>query len=120
MLLTFCMQNITSSFTFSLRYCKLVIWHTFNAWLHTPKVILSACRKHLSLPACKLNPPYFSGDTVKICKLLILGTLGMPGMQKKHTNLGVILGPICPNLGKNEFSWKKELWQFLIFQLSIR
>ena len=26
---------------------------------------------------------------------------------------GAILGPFCPNLGKNEFSWKKELRQFL-------
>ena len=27
--------------------------------------------------------------------------------------LGAILGPFFPNLGKNEFSWKKGLCQFL-------
>ena len=27
--------------------------------------------------------------------------------------LGDILGPFCPNLSKNEISWKKELCQFL-------
>ena len=26
---------------------------------------------------------------------------------------GAILGPLCPNLGKNEFSWKRWLCQFL-------
>ena len=26
---------------------------------------------------------------------------------------GAILGPFCANLGENEFSWKKELCQFL-------
>ena len=28
------------------------------------------------------------------------------------TKFGVILGPFCPNLDKNEFSWKKGLSQF--------
>ena len=31
----------------------------------------------------------------------------------KRTNFGAILGPFYPNLGKNGFSWKKELCQFL-------
>ena len=31
----------------------------------------------------------------------------------KRTYFGAILGPFYPNLGKNEFSWKKELCQFL-------
>ena len=31
----------------------------------------------------------------------------------KRTYFGDILGPFYPNLGKNEFSWKKELCQFL-------
>ena len=26
---------------------------------------------------------------------------------------GAILDPFCPNLGKNEFSWKKKSFQFL-------
>ena len=29
------------------------------------------------------------------------------------TKFEAILGPFCPNLGKNEVSWKKELRQFL-------
>ena len=31
--------------------------------------------------------------------------------QKNY--FGVILGYFCQNFGKNEFSWKKGLWQFL-------
>ena len=29
--------------------------------------------------------------------------------KSKQSNLGVISGPFCPNLGKNEFPWKKGL-----------
>ena len=56
-------QNSTSSFTFSLRYCKdivnLLFW-VFQAclWLCTPKVILSICRFFFSL----------SADTISISK----------------------------------------------------
>ena len=32
---------------------------------------------------------------------------------QKKTNFGAILDPFCPNLRKNESSWKKELYQFL-------
>ena len=34
--------------------------------------------------------------------------------EKRNTIWGVILGPFCPNLGKNKISWKKGLCQFLI------
>ena len=30
----------------------------------------------------------------------------------KKTYFGAILGPFCPNLGKNEFSWKRRFFQF--------
>ena len=33
--------------------------------------------------------------------------------KSKKPYFGVILDPFCPNLGKNEFSWKKGLCQFL-------
>ena len=33
--------------------------------------------------------------------------------KSKKTYFGAILGPFYPNLGKNEFSWKNELCQFL-------
>ena len=33
--------------------------------------------------------------------------------KSKKTYFGAILGPFCPNLGKNEFSFKKGLCQFL-------
>ena len=33
--------------------------------------------------------------------------------SKKTSNFGGILGPLCPNLDKNEFSLKKEPSQFL-------
>ena len=29
------------------------------------------------------------------------------------TFYGALLGPFCPNFGKNEFSWKKKLCQLL-------
>ena len=59
------------------RYCKLVILGT----LETPKNIMSTCRRHLCLPAIKKSTfsPCFSGDIAKVCKLRILGTLGIPG-----------------------------------------
>ena len=31
----------------------------------------------------------------------------------KKTYFGIILGPFCPYLDKNEFSWKKGFCQFL-------
>ena len=37
----------------------------------------------------------------------------------KRTYFGDILGPFYPNLGKNEFSWKKITVSFQKFQLSI-
>ena len=33
--------------------------------------------------------------------------------ETKKNPFWVILGPFCPNLGKNEFFWKKELCRFL-------
>ena len=33
--------------------------------------------------------------------------------KSKKPYLGAILGPFCPNLEKNEFSWKKGPCQFL-------
>ena len=33
-------------------------------------------------------------------------------MKPKKPYFGVILGPFCPNLDKNEFSWTKELYPF--------
>ena len=139
-------KKSTSSFT--LRYCKdiahLFFGHFGHAWLHTPKVILSNCRKrlcrkrlqeknsassndswssietvdsfisfikwHLNFRYCtcfeqgvpwhsgnyilwiyskrvrgmiitynQRHLPHFSGNIAKICKFLILDTLGMPG-----------------------------------------
>ena len=31
----------------------------------------------------------------------------------KKPNFGIIFGPLCPNLGKKEFFWKKGLCEFL-------
>ena len=33
--------------------------------------------------------------------------------KSKNKYFGAILGPFCPNLGRDEFSWKKELFQIL-------
>ena len=33
--------------------------------------------------------------------------------KSKKTYSEAILGLFCPNSGKNDFSWKKGLWQFL-------
>ena len=82
-------KSSSSSFTFSLRYYKDIVnfflgggeGYFGHAWLLKPKEILSTCRKLLcSFAGKKSNsPPCFSGDTAKICKLFMLGTLGMPG-----------------------------------------
>ena len=37
--------------------------------------------------------------------------------KSKRTYYGAILGPFYPNLRKNEFSWKRELCQFLDFPI---
>ena len=54
-----------------------------HVWLRKPKLILLPCRKLLCLsamqPKSQLHPPHFSEDIAKICKILILGTLGIPG-----------------------------------------
>ena len=58
-------KKSTSSYKFSLRYCKdiakLLFW---LLWIHTPKVILSTCRKLLCLSARKKStssPTFFWG-----------------------------------------------------------
>ena len=52
-----------------------------HAWLRTPKLILSTCRKLLCLSAVKKKNhlQHFSVNIIKIYKFLILGNLGMHG-----------------------------------------
>ena len=77
-------KKSTSFFPFSLRYCKdianllfLVLWaslviHTQNSiTLHKTFVFICRQKNHFNSNFCV--------DNVKICKLLILGTLGMSG-----------------------------------------
>ena len=80
-----CRQKSTSSFTFSLRYCKdianflfWVLWtyratHTQNDTENLKKTFVYLQAKN------QLHHPRFPGDIAKISKLLILGTLGMLG-----------------------------------------
>ena len=52
-----------------------------HAWLGTPKLMISICRKFLCLSAGKKSISCFSGDASKICKL-ILSNLGMSGYTR--------------------------------------
>ena len=76
-------KKSTSSFTFSLRYCKdianLLFWVIWYVWLRTSNVILSTCTQYSGLSANKKST---SSSTCfwKQCKdMKTLGTLGMPG-----------------------------------------
>ena len=78
-------KKSTSSFTLSLRICKdiadLLFWE-FWAWLamHTQKDTIKLKKIFLFIVKQKIKilTHVFQGDIAKICKLLILGTLGMP------------------------------------------
>ena len=61
-------------------YCKLVILSTldkpgYTKWYY---YLVENFRIYLQIKE-QLHPTWFSGDIAKICKLLILGTLGMSG-----------------------------------------
>ena len=73
------------------RYSKLVVFNNLGmpGYAHQKGYYQFAiCRKILCLPAGKKSISCFSGDTPKICKL-ILGTFGMPAFtqQKWHHQL---------------------------------
>ena len=82
-------RNLWCSFHFPWHIANMLqIWYSGyfgQAWLHTPKMILAPCRKlsHFYLQAKEpLHFPCFSRDITKICKLPILGTLGMSGCAR--------------------------------------
>ena len=67
-----------SFFTFSLRYCKEIVNLSF--W-----VLLTCLATHMQSTKPTSSPILFhSGDIAKICKLLIFGTLGMPGSHTQN------------------------------------
>ena len=74
-------KKLTSSFTPFLRYCKdivnLLFWVLWGCLaMHTQSDTINF---HDYLHAKnQLRPPCSFGDIAKICKLLSLGTLGMP------------------------------------------
>ena len=79
-------EKSNSSLTSFLRYCKDIANLLFwKLWWECARPSLSKIR----VPICK--------------KLKIL----------KRNSRPVILGPFFPNLGKNEISWKKRIFQFL-------
>ena len=87
-------KRSTSSYTFSheilQRYCKLIVLGTLAMpGYANPKWYFQLVENFCVYLQAKnqLHTPCFSGDIVKICKLLILGTLGMvkplPQQKKK-------------------------------------
>ena len=94
-------QKYTSSLTSFLRYCILknfAIWLADNILVHNSRTrslsdINNNISFHFRLFSRKTNNKLFKNS--------------------KKTCFGAILSPFCPNLGKNEFSWKKRLSQFL-------
>ena len=77
-----CRQKINFIFLIFLEILETSCFGYFgHAWLHTPNVILSPSKALCFSAGTKSTTfsPCFSGDIAKICKLLILGTFGMPG-----------------------------------------
>ena len=138
------------------RYCKDIQTSYYgyfeHTWLHTPKMIVSTCRRLRCLSVCQKqtssiafslryyilkNAAIWLADSILAHNwrarilpdvgLLVISTTILVSisdyfqekLMTKFFNestkpyLGAILDPFCPNLGRNEFSWKKELCQFL-------
>ena len=119
-----------------------------HAWLHTPKMIVSICKKLWCLSPCKktnliihffleilhfkesCNLIGWQQQQLEFCqiwdwcwsinsnisihfRLFLRKTNNKILKRWKRTYFRAILGPFYQNLGKNEFSWKKEHCQFL-------
>ena len=116
-----CMQQISFITHFFLKILKqianLFFWAIW-ACLATPKMTVSIWRNFWCLSASR-KPASFFPFSLRYCKhianfRLFPGKLMTKFFKKsKKPYFGVTSGNFCPNLGKNEFSWKKALWQFL-------
>ena len=100
-------QKQTSSIAFSLRYYILK-----NAAIWLADSILAHNWRARILPDVGLL-------VISTTILVSISDYFQEKLMTKFFNestkpyLGAILDPFCPNLGRNEFSWKKELCQFL-------
>ena len=121
------------------RYCKDMQTSYFeyfgHAWLHTSKMIKSTCTRLWCLSVCKKHTLHFKESwqyrELEFCQTWdwwwnINNNISFHfrsctrrnndkffSKNPKRTYFGAILGPSYPNFGKNEFSWEKELYQFL-------
>ena len=108
-----------------------------DAWLRAPKFISSTCRRLRCLSTCQeynssftsflryyiLKNPfarYGIGGEISRILVFIIDYFQEKLMtnffrRSKKTYCEVILGPFCPNLLKNEFSWKNGLSVFKYF-----
>ena len=96
-------KKLTSSFTLFLRYCKdivnLLFWVLWACLaMHTQSDTINF---HDYLHAKnQLHPPCFFGDISKICKLVTLGTLGMPSYThpKRYCHLSTLMFIYIPKI----------------------
>ena len=119
-------KEITSSLTFSLRYCKdivnLLFWVLWAYLLRTPKVLLSTYRKLLCLSAGKeinlISHAFL--EILQISKLLTLGTLGISGYKPPKRQYSLIENFDVYLHAKNKLhhslpSWDITFWKILQF-----
>ena len=140
-----CRQNINFTTMLFWRYCKDIQTSYYgyfeHTWLHTPKMIVSTCRRLRCLSVCQKqtssiafslryyilkNAAIWLADSILAhnsrarilpdVALLMISTRILVSIsdyfqEKRMTKFfkESILGPFCPNLGRNEFSWKKGL-----------
>ena len=139
---------IAHAFLEILQYMQTYFGYFRHAWLHTPKMIVSSCRKFRCLFACQKWSSSLTSSlryyilqnhaiwqhfglllkTQNFVRYEIGGEISIISFQfrffprktndkifektKKKNYFGVILGSFCPNLGKNESSWKKTSVSF--------
>ena len=139
---------IADAFLEILQYMQTYFGYFRHTWLHTPKMIVSSCRKFRCLFACQKWSSSLTSSlryyilqnhaiwqhfglllkTQNFVRYEIGGEISIISFQfrffprktndkifektKKTNYFGVILGSFCPNLGKNESSWKKTSVSF--------
>ena len=82
--------------------CNLIGQQHFGSWLETKSFSRYGVGGEISISILIFILDYFQEQLmIKFFK------------KSKNSYFGVILGLFCPNLRKNEFSWKKAPCQFL-------
>ena len=115
----FLQAKINLIFTFLWDIAKILRTCCFGyfryAWLCTPRVIISPCRKLSYLPAGKknqLHPPCFSGDIAKILQIYCFGYFGYAWLYiQPKVILSTCRKLSCLSAGKKSTSSLMFFWR---------